>query len=139
MAKKIRRKRSPAATPQTKAAAVKRKDATPKAANRTRATVRPDELPALTGIAKELFTHVLNSIAFEQYGNCCAVDDLAKKLGKPSGRLQPAIRKLVEQGYVVVEGEIYPVIYPTVAALRHQNPKLSPPEAEAIVAKVRRG
>ena len=139
MAKKIRRKAAPTTTPQTNVAAAKRKGATRKTANRRKATVRPDELPALTGIAKELFTHVLNSIAFEQYGNCCAVDDLAEKLGKPSGRLQPAIRKLVEQGYVTVEGDIYPVVYPTAEALRHQNPKLSPKEAEQILARVRRG
>ena len=96
------------------------------------------KLGPLTGIAKELFTHVLNSIAFERYGDCCAVDDLAEKFGKTPGRLKPAVRKLVEQGYITVEGDIYPVIYPTVAALRHQDPKLSKAEAERILARVRR-
>jgi hypothetical protein len=134
MAKKSKRKRSPAVRSATKATTAKRKPA-----KRVKATAQPANLPALSGVAKELFTRVLNSIAFEQYGSCCAVDDLAEKLGKPSGRLQPAIRKLVEQGYVTVEGEIYPIVYPTAAALRHQNPRLSLQEAEAIVAKVRRG
>lgn len=99
---------------------------------------KPTKLGPLTGIARELFTHVLNSIAFEKYGDCCVVDDLAGRFGKTPGRLQPAIRKLVEQGYVTVEGETFPVIYSTVAALRHQDPKLSKAEAEAILAKVRR-
>lgn len=134
MAKKPQRKRSPVASPATKAAHIKR---TP--AKRVKATAQPAKLPALSGVAKELFTRVLNSIAFEQYGNCCAVDDLAEKLGKPSGRLRPAIRKLVEQGYVTVEGDIYPIVYPTAAALRHQSPKLSLQAAEAILAKARRG
>lgn len=134
MAKKSKRKRSPAVRPATKATAAKRKPA-----NRVKATAQPAKLPALSGVAKELFTRVLNSIAFEQYGSCCAVEDLADKLGKPSGRLQPAIRKLVEQGYVTVEGDIYPIVYPTAAALRHQNPKLSLHEAEKILAKTRKG
>lgn len=134
MAKKSQRKRSPAARSATKVSAAKRKPG-----NRATATAEPAKLPVLTGVAKELFTRVLNSIAFEQCTDCCAVDDLAEKLGKPSGRLQPAVRKLVEQGYVTVEGDIYPIVYPTAAALRHQNPKLSQQEAEAIVAKVRRG
>lgn len=96
------------------------------------------KLGPLTGIARELFTHVLNAIAFEQYRDCCAVDDLAVKFGKTPGRLQPAIRKLVEQNYVTVEGKTFPILYPTVAALRHQNPKLSNAEAERILAAVRR-
>ena len=134
MAKKRQRKRSPAARPATSAASSKGTSA-----KRVKASAQPAKLPVLSGIAKELFTRVLNSIAFEQYGNCCAVEDLAEKLGKPSGRLQPAIRKLIEQGYVTVEGDIYPVVYPTAAALRHQKPKLSVNEAEQILAKVRRG
>ena len=95
------------------------------------------KLAPLTGIARELFTQVLNSIAFEKYGDCCAVDDLAERFGKTPGRLQPALRKLVEQGYVTVEGDLFPIIYPTVAALRHQDPKLSKSDAEQILAKVR--
>lgn len=80
----------------------------------------------------------MNSIAFERYRDCCAVDDLAETFGKTPGRLQPAIRKLVEQGYITVEGKSYPILYPTFAALRHQDPKLSTAEAERILATVRR-
>lgn len=134
MAKKRQRKRPPAARRATKAASSKGTSA-----KRANETAQPAKLPALSGVAKELFTRVLNSIAFEQYGNCCSVEDLAEKLGKPSGRLQPAIRKLVDQGYVTLAGDIYPVVYPTAAALRHQNPKLSLHEAEQILAKVHRG
>jgi hypothetical protein len=128
-----RQRASTKKAPPAKTAAAKKKS--PKQARPKRLVT----LPALTGLARDLFTHVLNGIAFEQYGNCCAVDDLAKKLGKPPGRLQPAIRKLVEQGYVTVEGNIYPIIYPTTAALRQQNPKLGQDEAETILAKARRG
>jgi hypothetical protein len=81
---------------------------------------------------------MLNSIAFEQYRDCCAVDDLAAKYGTTPGRLQPAIRKLVKQGYVTMEGKTYPLLYSTVAALRHQDPTLSKAKAERRLAKVRR-
>lgn len=110
--------------------------------NRPPTRTRPAQskrLPPLSGLARELFTRVLNSIAFENYGDCCAVDDLAAQLGKTSGRLQPAVRKLIEAGYITVEGEVFPVIYPSVAALRQQDPKLSVAQAEAILARVRRG
>ena len=102
-----------------------------------KSVARPKKLGPLTGIARELFTHVLNSIAFERYGDCCSVDDLADRFGRTPGRLKPAIRKLVEQGYVTVEGDTYPMIYPTVAALRHQDPKLSKAEAQRILARAR--
>ena len=98
---------------------------------------RTKKLRPLTGSARDVFDHVLNSIAFEQYGDCCAVDALAEEFGKTPGRLQPTIRKLIEEGYVTVEGDIFQIIYPTVAALRRQDPKLSRHEAEEILAKVR--
>jgi hypothetical protein len=98
---------------------------------------QPKKLGPLTGIAHDLFTHVLNSIAFEQYGDCCTVDDIAERFGKTPGQLQPAIRKLVEQGYVTVEGNLFPIIYPTTAALRHQDSRLSETQAKQILAKVR--
>ena len=65
----------------------------------------------MTGLARELFTHVLNSIAFGRYGDCCSVDGIAAEYGKTPGHLQPAIRKLVEQGYVTVEGDQFPIVY----------------------------
>lgn len=104
-----------------------------------RSRIRAKRLPPLTGVARELFTRVINGIAFENYGDCCSVDGLAGELGKTTGRLQPAVRKLFNAGYVTVEGQVFPMIYPTVAALRQQDPKLSVDDAKAILAKVRRG
>ena len=97
-----------------------------------------DRLPPLTGLARDLYLQVLNKIAFQDYQECCLVDTLAEKLGKTPGRLQPALRKLVELGYVTLEGEMYPVIYPTREALRQQDPRLSEDDARKILAKVRR-
>ena len=131
MAKQSARKKPPAPSRPSKARRAKRVPPQRKSAPAVC-------LPPLTGIARDLFTHVLNSIAFENYGDCCAVDDLAAKFGKTTGRLRPAVRRLVEQGYVTVEGRVFPIIYPTVAALRQQDPKLTVPEAKAILAKARR-
>jgi DNA-binding transcriptional ArsR family regulator len=98
----------------------------------------PRSLPPLTGMARDLYLQVLNKIAFEDYGECCLIENLAERFGKTPGRLQPAIRKLVEQGYVTVEGETYPVIYPTIAALRKQDQRLSEEDARKLLAKVKR-
>ena len=95
-------------------------------------------LAPLTGLARDLYLQVLNKIAFQDYEDCCLVDALAEQLGKTPGRLQPAIRKLVEWGYVTLEGEIYPIICPTIEALRHQDPRLSEKDARKILDKVRR-
>lgn len=97
-----------------------------------------NRLAPLTGLARDLYLQVLNRIAFQDYQECCLVDTLAEKLGKTPGRLKPAIRKLVELGYVTLEGDVYPIIFPTVEALRHQDPRLSEKEARRILAKARR-
>ena len=122
--------RSSPKPPRTTGAAKKTK---PRVESRAGNRLRP-----LTGLARDLYLHVLNKIAFQDYGECCLVDALAEKLGKSPGRLQPAIRKLVELGYVTLEGEMYPVIYPTIEALRQQDPHLSEEDARKILAKARR-
>lgn len=96
-----------------------------------------NRLTPLTGLARDLYLQVLNRIAFQDYQECCLVDTLAEKLRKTPGRLQPAIRKLVDLGYVTLEGETYPVIYPTIEALRHQDPRLSADDARKILANAR--
>ena len=60
-----------------------------------------------------------------------------EKLGTTPGRFRPTLRKLVDQGYLTIEGKVAENVYPTVAALRWQNPKLSEREAKRIVAKLR--
>ncbi len=89
-------------------------------------------------MARDLYLQVLNKIAFHDYQECCLVDTLAQKPGKTPGRLQPAIRKLVDLGYITLEGDMYPIIYPTTEALRHQDPRLSEDDARKILANVRR-
>ena len=81
-------------------------------------------------------TYVINSVAFDNYGDCCSVDAVAEKLKRTAGRFMPTLRKLVEKGYLTIRGEAVPWVYPTAAALRHQNRKLSEAEAKKILARI---
>jgi hypothetical protein len=74
---------------------------------------------------------LLNAVAFGTHGDVGNVYSLAGKLGTTSGRLRPMLRKLAQQGYVTIERDIGENVYPTMAALRWQDPKLSEREAKA--------
>ncbi len=76
---------------------------------------------------------LLNAIAFHTHADEDNVDSLAEKLRTMPGRLGPMLRRLVAQGYLTIEGKVAENVYPTVAALRWQNPKLSERESEAIL------
>ena len=93
----------------------------------------PSALPPLTPRGQQIMSLVLNAVAFGTHPDLGNVDSLAEKLNTTPGRLRPALRKLVEQGYLTIEGNVAENVYPTVAALRWQNPKLSEREAKAIL------
>jgi hypothetical protein len=95
-------------------------------------------LGTLTGRSRVIVTHILNAIAFANYGNCCMLDDLAGLFETTPARLRVTLRKLEGAGLIIVEGDTFPVAYPTVKLLRQQDRKLSKEEAERIVRKVRR-
>ena len=61
---------------------------------------------------------------------------MAKKLGLQPGGLRTSISKLIEQGYLIIEGKSAEWVYPTVATLRWQNPELDEAEAAKIPAAV---
>jgi DNA-binding IclR family transcriptional regulator len=93
----------------------------------------PSALPSLTTRSQQIMSLVLNAVAFGTHADIGNVDSLAQKLGTTPGRLRPTLRKLVDQGYLTIEGKVAENVYPTVAALRWQNPKLSEREATAIL------
>jgi DNA-binding IclR family transcriptional regulator len=95
------------------------------------------KLPPLSPRGQEIMSIVLNAIAFSTHADLGNVDALAEKLGTTSGRLRRALRKLVDQGYLMIEGKISENVYPTVAALRWQNPKLSEREGKAILRRLK--
>ena len=80
---------------------------------------------------------VLNAVAFQTHAGVGNVDSLAEKLSTTPGRLRHMVRKLVDQGYLTIEGKVAENVCPTVAVLRWQDPKLSEREAKRIVAKLK--
>ena len=99
----------------------------------------PAKLPPLTPAEAAVLSHVLNSIAFHNYSECCAVEEMAKALGRTPGRLTPTLKKLEAKGYLSLEGTIFPAVYPTVEAVRKQDPSMSAEQAERLLAKLRTG
>jgi hypothetical protein len=91
------------------------------------------KLAPLTERGRQIMSAVLNAVAFGTHAEVGNIDSLAQELGTTSGRLRPMLRKLADQGYLTVESEVAENVYPTVAALRWQNPKLTEREAKAIV------
>jgi hypothetical protein len=98
----------------------------------------PSELGQLTGRSRELASHMLTSIALENYDECCSLEELARLFKTTPARLKPAIRKLEQAGLVTLAGDIFPTAYPTTKLLRQQDPRLSERQAAAILKRVRR-
>jgi DNA-binding IclR family transcriptional regulator len=90
-------------------------------------------LPPLTRRGQQIMSLLLNAVAFGIHDDLGNIDSLAEKLGTTPGRLRAMLRKLVDQGYLTIEGNVAEHVYPTVAALRWQNPKLTEREARAIL------
>jgi hypothetical protein len=98
----------------------------------------PLRLPRLTSAESDVFTHILNSAAFKNYGDCCGVEEIAKALDRTPGRMQAILNRLAKKGYLTIEGRIYPTVYPTVAALRRQDPQLGQSDAEKLLRQLHR-
>jgi hypothetical protein len=98
---------------------------------------RAKRLPPLTEIQQQVMAYVLTSIALQHYDECCSVDRIAAELERHSDRFMPTLRKLEAKGYVTIEGETYPLIYPTVEALRQQDRRLTKAQARGIVKKLK--
>src|SRR5687768_12626528 len=95
------------------------------------------KLPALTSRGQQIMSLVLNAVAFGTHADVGNVDSLAEQIGTTSGRLRPMLTKLVDQGYLSIEGKLAENVLPTVAALRWQDPKLSEREAKAILRRLK--
>ena len=80
---------------------------------------------------------LLNPVVFATHGSMGNVDSLAEQLKTTPGRLRSMLRKLVQDGYLIIEGKIAESVYPTVAALRWQDPKLGERAAKAILRRLK--
>jgi len=95
---------------------------------------RRKRLPPLTPRAREVVNYVVNAVALGTHDNDAELGAMAKKLGTTPGRLAALVRKLEEQGYLTLKSDF---VYPTVDALRWQNPSLSEADAQKLLRKLR--
>jgi hypothetical protein len=78
-------------------------------------------LPPLTPRAREVVNSIVNSVALGTHDDDAEIGALAEAIGMRASRLEVLLRKLEEQGWVVVKNGF---VYPTIDALRWQNPQL---------------
>jgi DNA-binding MarR family transcriptional regulator len=91
-------------------------------------------LPALTPRARQVLNLVINAVALGTHDNDAEIGAMAKQLGMTQGRLQTVLRKLEEQGWLTVRNDF---VYPTIAALRWQNPELNEREAHELLRQLK--
>jgi DNA-binding IclR family transcriptional regulator len=91
-------------------------------------------LPALTPRPRQILDFVLNSVALGTHDNEGEIGAIAKQLGMTEKRLRTTVEKMEEQGYVTLKNDF---VYPTVAAILHQNPSMSENEAKAVLRRLR--
>jgi DNA-binding IclR family transcriptional regulator len=95
---------------------------------------RTKPMPPLTPRGREIVRLVFNSVAVGTHDDDAEVGAMAERLGTSPGRLQSLLRKLEEQGWVAVKHDF---VYPTVAALRWQNPNLDERAAAKLLRSLR--
>ena len=95
-------------------------------------------LGPLKPAARQLVAHVISSMALQDYRHCCNLDGLARSLGKNPKRLQSTLKRLAEQGWLRLDSKDPQTVYPTVAALRWQDPTLSDAQARKMLRSIKR-
>lgn len=88
----------------------------------------------LTPQARQVLQLVVNSVALGTHDDEAEIGAIARTIGTTPGRLSAVVQKLADQGLATVKGDF---VYPTVAGLRWQNPKLSEREAQAVLRKLK--
>ena len=88
----------------------------------------------LTPRAKQVLNFVINAVALGTHDDDGEVGSVAEGIGTTPRGLQPVLRKLVDFGFVEIRRDF---VYPTLAALRWQNPAMTEREAKAILRKLR--
>lgn len=104
-----------------------------------KATRKPTtkRLPRLTPLARQIVLYLVNSLAIGDYDRCCAIEDIARHLGKTEGRIKKLIEQLVEQEYLQLESGILATAYPTVKAIQQQDPSVSAEKARELIRRAK--
>lgn len=92
-------------------------------------------LPKLTPLASQIVLYLINNLAIGDYDRCCAIEDIAKHLGKSEGRIKKLVTQLVEQGYLQLESGMLETAYPTVAAIQQQDASVSADKARELLKR----
>jgi len=91
-------------------------------------------LPSLTPRARDIVTFVVNTVALGAHDDEGDVGAIATAIGMMPARLQTTLRKLEEQGWLTVKQDF---VYPTVDALRWQNPELDERAARKLLRSLK--
>lgn len=94
-------------------------------------------LPKLTPLASQIVLYLINNLAIGDYDRCCAIEDIAKHLGKTEGRIKKLVEQLVEQGYMQLDAGMLETAYPTVAAVQQQDPSVSAEKARELIRRAK--
>ena len=81
-------------------------------------------------------TYVMNGIASGKYKDCSSVKEMAEHFKSSPRRFTPTLRKLVEKGYLTIQGDSDASVYPTVAVIRRQDKELSDADAKKILTRI---
>ena len=95
------------------------------------------KLPKLTPLSRQIVLYLVNNLAIGDYDRCCAIEDIAKHLGKTEGRIKKLVEQLVEQGYLQLEGGMLETAYPTVAAVQQQDSSVSAEKARELIRRAK--
>jgi hypothetical protein len=95
---------------------------------------KPKSLPPLTPRPRQILDLVLNAVALGNHDNDGEVGAIARQLGMTEKRLETMLEKMEEQGYIAVKNEF---VYPTLAAILHQNPTMVEKEAKTILRRLK--
>jgi|SRR3569623_1879454 hypothetical protein len=96
-----------------------------------------ERLPPLTGISRQVLDYVLTNVALGGYSDCCGTNEIALTMDRDPKRFRSVLAKLAEAGYITISGKSEK-IYPTVAAIQHQNPRVTETQAKRLLAAARR-
>jgi hypothetical protein len=91
-------------------------------------------LPPLTPRAREVVTSVVNTVALGTHDHDAEIGALGKQLGSTPAHLRTIVRRFAAQGWLTLKNDF---VYPTIAALRWQNPELAEREADKIICKLK--
>ncbi len=94
-------------------------------------------LPITTPLGSQIVTYLTNNLVIGDYDRCCAVEDIARHLGKTEGRVKKLIELLVEQGYLQLDRGVLETAYPTVAAIRKQDSSVTPAKARELLRRAK--